>query len=594
MQNAADNIVPEHEEPTDTDPDTDQPIPTEKTSFEKRQEAFDVDYDLLYARADGHKYFMVHESFFTEMCKAVGCPHCNMKGLEWRELTGNEIQKDGLNHKITLSCPSCGAVISEKLHTSPDAAGHRYPDVNARTILAMRTIGAGHASIEEFCRVMGLPGISKNTYHTHTKRIYDRSNRAAEENLQIAARKVRQAYEEADPDLRGQDIIDIAVSYDGTWQKRGFLSHNGVGVVVDLMTGLILDTETLSNFCSACAAAATRLGGEDTETFQQWRANDHEVCEKNHTGSAASMESSAAAVMFGRSTEKHHMRYTTVLSDGDTKTVNNLNDNEIYDVEIRKEECINHISKRMFARLENFATRQKAQGKVVGGRGKGKLTKARMKRWSSYYRKAISDNVGDVDGMNKNIWAILYHSSSTEDDPKHQYCPEGEDSWCFYQKALAAGSPTTPPPEHDPISEEMAVDLIHEFECLSDKDRLERCCRNMTQNGNESFNGQVWKRAPKTIFTSRLVVELAVSLALQAYNRGAIGVLRVMHGLGLAQNHVSISMTIKKDKRRSSLAAVAESAGAKRKRGSKKMKNARQQDKHKNTEGEQYGYGLLK
>ena len=61
----------------------------------------------------------------------------------------------------------------------------------------MRTIGAGHTSIEEFCRVMGLPDISKNTYHTHTKRIYDRSNRAAEENLQITARKVPQAYEEA-------------------------------------------------------------------------------------------------------------------------------------------------------------------------------------------------------------------------------------------------------------------------------------------------------------------------------------------------------------------------------------------------------------
>ena len=38
-----------------------------------------------------------------------------------------------------------------------------------------------------------------------------------------------------------------------------FSSHNGVGVVDDLMTGLILDTETLSNVCSACAAAATLL-----------------------------------------------------------------------------------------------------------------------------------------------------------------------------------------------------------------------------------------------------------------------------------------------------------------------------------------------
>ena len=578
--------------PDTDDSANDQPA-ADKTSFEKKKDAFAVDYDCLYARSEGHKYFMIHESFIATLCEAVACPQCHHVGLQWKELTGTELQKDGLNHKLQVSCGSCHTIVCEKLQTSPAASNSRYPDVNSRTILAMRAIGAGHASLQEFCRVMGLPGISINTYQSHTKILHDKCNRAAEENLQQAARTVRQAYEDADPDLVGQEVIDIAVSYDGTWQKRGHTSHNGLGVVIDLMTGLVLDTEIRSNYCSSCALAASRFKGYDTDEFRDWRQNVHTLCEKNHSGSAASMEAHAAVAMFGRSVDKHRMRYTTVLSDGDSKTVKKLNDENTYDVEIRKEECVNHISKRMFARLDNFATRQKARGNSVGGRGKGKLTKVRMKRWSTYYRNAISKNVGDVDGMHNSIWAILYHSTSTEADPRHQFCPQGEESWCFYQKAVAKGECTKPPESHDPIPEDMAVDLLHDFEALSDDDRLERCCRNMTQNTNESFNGQVWKRAPKTLFSSRLVVELAVSLALQAFNRGAVGVLRVMHGLGLRQSHVSITMTAAKDRRRSSLAAVAESEVAKKHRATKKQRNAKQQDKHTEKEGEQYGYGLL-
>ncbi len=72
--------------------------------------------------------------------------------------------------------------------------------------------------------------------------------------------------------------------------------------------------------------------------------NDHKAsCEKNHDGSANSMESDADALkIFWRSEEKCGLRYTTVLSDGDTKVVNNLNNAKVYgdNTDIVKEECI--------------------------------------------------------------------------------------------------------------------------------------------------------------------------------------------------------------------------------------------------------------
>ena len=87
----------------------------------------------------------------------------------------------------------------------------------------------------------------------------------------------------------------------------------------------------------------------------------------------------------------------------------------------------------MFGRLDRFAGRMKAAGRPTGGRGKGKITKARMKKWSAHYRNAISENVGDVTAMRNRVWAILYHSQSTAESLQHQYGPEGSDSWCFHQ-----------------------------------------------------------------------------------------------------------------------------------------------------------------
>ncbi len=48
-------------------------------------------------------------------------------------------------------------------------------------------------------------------------------------------------------------VINIRVSFDGTWQKRGFTSHYGIGVCIDLITGLVIDFKVLSSYCHACA-----------------------------------------------------------------------------------------------------------------------------------------------------------------------------------------------------------------------------------------------------------------------------------------------------------------------------------------------------
>ncbi|KAL8612674.1 hypothetical protein ACOMHN_044615 [Nucella lapillus] len=79
---------------------------------------------------------------------------------------------------------------------------------------------------------------------------------AGEELVQRSADAIRQAYADTDPDLRealdgGQPYpcINISVSFDGTWQKRGFTSLYGVGICIDVLTGLVIDYHVLSCLC---------------------------------------------------------------------------------------------------------------------------------------------------------------------------------------------------------------------------------------------------------------------------------------------------------------------------------------------------------
>ena len=85
------------------------------------------------------------------------------------------------------------------------------------------------------------------------------------------------------------------------------------------------------------------------------------------------MEVEAARVLWRRSVQRHKLRYTTLLSDGDAKTFAELTKIKPYgeDTEIDKEECINHVSKRLGSALRNIVTDCRKRGVTLGGGGKG-------------------------------------------------------------------------------------------------------------------------------------------------------------------------------------------------------------------------------
>lgn len=68
------------------------------------------------------------------------------------------------------------------------------------------------------------------------------------------------------------------------------------------------------------------------------------------------MESASIVDMFKRSAMSYGVRYTEYLGDGDSKAIRSINDSQVYgpDVTVEKLECVNHVSKRMYARLDSL------------------------------------------------------------------------------------------------------------------------------------------------------------------------------------------------------------------------------------------------
>ena len=133
-----------------------------------------------------------------------------------------------------------------------------------------------------------------------------------------------------------------------------------------------------------------------------------------------SMNATAEDIIFGRSMEKHNLRYTHFYGDGDSKSYDKVK--KLYtDVVVEKFECVGHIQKRVGNRL------RKKKKEVKGLGGKKRLTDEIIDRLQNYFGIAIRTNIGDLSGMTA-IAAVLFHVASTKEKPWHVHCPDGEAS----------------------------------------------------------------------------------------------------------------------------------------------------------------------
>lgn len=285
----------------------------------------------------------------------------------------------------------------------------------------------------------------------------------------------------------------------------------------------MFDLAVMSLYCQSCACAEARYGGVHTPGYLAWK-QEHTECNANYSGASGGMEAEAAEQLWSRSLDRHGFRYTTLLSDGDAKTHKHLCSLKVYgeDTEIIKEECINHVAKRLGTALRKLAMQSKKKGVTLGGQGHGKLTQATNVKLTAYYGKAIRAHPGNLRDMTDAVYATYYHAISTDDTPQHERCPPGEDSWCFVRRAEATGE--TPGPHREnvgtPLSPEVAPYVKEVYDRLGHHDLLQRCLRGKSQNPNEALHSVIWGKCPKTGFVGLQRVVAATCSGVAEFNCG--------------------------------------------------------------------------
>ena len=182
--------------------------------------------------------------------------------------------------------------------------------------------------------------------------------------------------------------------------------------------------------------------------------------------------------------------------------------------------------------LRNLVKERKAKSAPISG--KGRLSDPVIKKLTAYYGNAIKKNTGDLVQMRKAVWSSFFHTISTDEDPHHGRCPSGEDSWCFFQRAIARNE--EPRPHSKALPREICEALVPTYKRLGSDALLGQCLDGKTSNINESFHSVVWKLVPKMRWSCKRTVETAVALCVQQYNKGSSTLLDILMDLNLVSS----------------------------------------------------------
>ena len=189
-------------------------------------------------------------------------------------------------------CNNCNATTS---FMSSNRTETDYFETNIRFVYAIRSTGKGHAASQTFCSVMNLPQ-PPTKFHKYNQELSRCISEVAKESMSKAS---MEAIIENDGDY------NISVIFDGTWQKCGHTSLNGVVTVSSLDTGKVVDVECMSKYCNICKSKNILA---------------HEGCLANFTGSSGRMEVNGVVKIYERSnTATNPAKYTQYLSDAIVK-----------------------------------------------------------------------------------------------------------------------------------------------------------------------------------------------------------------------------------------------------------------------------------
>ncbi|GFT78761.1 uncharacterized protein TNCV_1805521 [Trichonephila clavipes] len=176
-------------------------------------------------------------NIISELLKSMArCKYCNK--CDTLIITEDARSRRGLCVSLTLQCTFCGQAFTSMSSNSTNGVN----DISVILAYWLRCIGKGSSAAKTFCAVMNLPPPPAK---------FQRYNGILLESLsKVSDASMKKAVEETIK--MNNSNRDITAVFDGSWQKRGHTSLNGVVSATSLETGKVLDFECLSKYCFVC------------------------------------------------------------------------------------------------------------------------------------------------------------------------------------------------------------------------------------------------------------------------------------------------------------------------------------------------------
>ena len=385
-----------------------------------------------------HRTVVISESRLSELSESK-C-ECSVD----RHLS---LENDGFEDTIKMTCSQC----QHEFISNPEviADDSDFFERNASLVYHSIIDGYGIAGLKRLLGILGMPTMGFYKYYRYVAFLAKRMNDFFVERREGIHESVKNFYKENTttvPDENGNLNIDI--SYDGTWQKRGHTSLIGMGFIIETNTCHVIDYEILSKYCKRCEIQEGKLKKKiiSREEFAAFMETHN--CGKNFDGSSGAMEKEGAIRLFNRSTE-YGLQYENFIGDGDSKAYDaviaeNNGRGPYANVKVKKLYCVNHFQKRFGSKMRKLLENERVEVETKAGKkvkrsllgGKSKLTGNSIDTLTEYFGNALRNNVGNsYEQMRRAIMATYFHVF----EDVHYACPLSEDSFCDYQRQVAQG-----------------------------------------------------------------------------------------------------------------------------------------------------------
>ena len=379
----------------------------------------------------------------AEVFSLLNCPDKKCRG---RVHLYEHIMQDGLQKFLLIKFRICHLLVAEFPASLPNGipadacVNNKSVRVKGQSELNIRSLIAVHStsqSWEEFrlsCSVLDVNVPTATMSRTHMIRFVQATRNVVCASIKASGQIVHSVLP-SEPSLP-ITLRNCTVSFDASWHRRGHFSNQGFAAVIESESGKVLDYQLYDRVCFSCSSWTEERKASCPDVYAKFWDSHKALCNSNLSGSSQSMESSAAVEVWKRSIETHGLIYGTYIGDGDSSSYKNLVKSNPYDevASVRKEECLGLVQKRIKKRLSK--TTKSSKG----------LFEVKADRIAHLYALVIVQHKGEsAQDFHEALHILLRHT-----EEKHDTCPGGNSSCCYYQNLLAKHLEDNPFPLQSP------------------------------------------------------------------------------------------------------------------------------------------------